>query len=246
MSLRHLLVTTATAVTIALATIVGITATAETTGALPDPVAALPTTATETAAASATDELPTRATIGVWPSTVVIPTPAPAPVVVTPPTTTPAPVEPPPTTTAPPAPEPAPAPTPSIDPGPAAGLERARAAIEAYVPARHRDRVDYVLEWIPGNTSWAWPNRLVQIGAGQADDSWDHIAFVAVHEIGHLVAYEYGTNAYLGAPPTGFPGAGNAAEVWADCYAFALTGFEWDMHCNADQKAWTRNWISQN
>ena len=104
----------------------------------------------------------------------------------------------------------------------------------------------YDLEMIPGNTSYALGRGLIRMGRGQSDDSWEHISFIAVHEFGHLVSFGHGTGAYAGAPPAGFPGSGNQAEVWADCFAWALTGVDWNAMCTSAQRDWTGDWVRTN
>ena len=67
-----------------------------------------------------------------------------------------------------------------------------------------------------------------------------------MHEFGHLVAYRMGSGAYVGAPPAGFPASGNAAEVWGDCFAWAVTGFQYTAHCTVGQRDWVANWVASN
>ena len=45
------------------------------------------------------------------------------------------------------------------------------------------------------------------------------------HEFGHLIAFRYGSQAYVGAPPEGWPAPTHRPEeAWADCVQRAFTG----------------------
>ena len=178
----------------------------------------------------------------------------------------------PPTTEAPtaPAPEPAPtttAPTPvapptdpvvapaTTDPGPV-GIDRADAALRASVAPPWLALVDPPLVSIPGATSLAWYDDnwrglRSEISEYHLASSWDHLRFVVVHEWAHHVAFDYGSRAYPGAPPAGFPSAGgNQAERWADCAATAITGHSWTPpghgSCTAEQLQFTTDWFDTN
>jgi hypothetical protein len=72
---------------------------------------------------------------------------------------------------------------------------------------------------------------------------------VVVHEFGHLLAWRFGTDAFNGAGPAGFPYAGRAPEeMWADCVAQALTGTSYPTAglggCPGDALAFTGQWLA--
>jgi hypothetical protein len=78
---------------------------------------------------------------------------------------------------------------------------------------------------IPGKTSWSSWGGLIEIGDWHLTSSVARAKNVLTHEWGHQVAWLYGTDAFNGAPPAGFPyTGGNGEEQWADCVAEALTG----------------------
>lgn len=80
------------------------------------------------------------------------------------------------------------------------------------------------VEVIPGGTSWAHTSGLIQIGQWHLDQGGSILCWTVAHEAGHLYAYKYGTQAYLGAPPEGF--YSGDVEHWADCAAFVWTGYD--------------------
>lgn len=137
----------------------------------------------------------------------------------------------------------------ACDPGPDDPAGRANNAIQMYAPAKLRGTVPYRISVVNGETSYAWSDGRIQVSRGQFNDSWDHARFIALHEYGHLVAYRHGTKAYQGAPPAGFPaGGGNHAELWADCFATAMTGVtQWGTSgrsvCSPELARWTGNYI---
>lgn len=139
------------------------------------------------------------------------------------------------------------------DPGPRARpTDRANVAIIIHVPARLRQAIPERVVSTGGNTSYSSSDGTITVGAGQMDDTWDHARFIAVHEFGHQVAFKFGTLSYLGAPPAGFPYTGrHPEEVFADCFATALTGVVWPTYgiypvCPAASVNWTRNWVHRN
>jgi hypothetical protein len=77
---------------------------------------------------------------------------------------------------------------------------------------------------VPGDTSWATTDGTIKVGQWHVDQGGSILCWTFAHEDGHLWAFRYGTQAYLGAPPAGF--ASGDVETWADCYAFVLTGYD--------------------
>jgi hypothetical protein len=176
-------------------------------------------------------------------------------------TTTTAP--PPPPTTAPPAPRVTAAPRPVVtiappttvapppppasvvnEPAPAASAEYAMSLIGQVVPARWLAAVPVRFQVIPGNTSWSSWGGLIEVGEWHLTSSVARAKNVLTHEWGHQVAWLYGTDAYNGAPPAGFPHSGsNTEEQWADCVAEALTGTSYPTgglgRCPGDALAFT-------
>jgi hypothetical protein len=117
--------------------------------------------------------------------------------------------------------------------------------LRRYVPAAWLAKVPVRITVIGGRTSWSSFDGLIEI------DQW-HLSIEAraintlVHEWGHHAAWRFGTDAYNGAPPAGFPYSG--AERWADCVAEALTGTYYPTpglgHCPSDGMAFVRSWIA--
>lgn len=187
-------------------------------------------------------------------------TPAPAP-------TAAAPVVAPPVTTEPPAPAPMPAPDPaaalpteasdapadasSDDPGTGDLVARVNAALDAVVPSAWRAAIPVQVSIIRGSTSWSFPGGSMQIASYHATGSWAHLLTVVAHEFGHQIAFADGTQAYLGAPPAGWPYAdAEPAEAWADCVSLAFTGVSDPSHglgtCPSVTLAWTATWLATN
>jgi hypothetical protein len=113
------------------------------------------------------------------------------------------------------------------DPVPAASAtpEYALSLIQQVVPARWLAAVPVRFQVIAGKTSWSSWGGLIEIGDWHLLSSVARARNVITHEWGHQVAWLYGSDAYNGAPPTGFPySGGNPEEQWADCVAEALTG----------------------
>lgn len=163
------------------------------------------------------------------------------------PTTTTAPPPPPPPP--PPAPLPAPAPpapAPAPVPSPA---ERVRAAFESSVPAVWRAAIPVRLVLIDGSTSWADHNGDIRIGSTHYNATEGKLRAVLAHEFGHLIAFRYGSQAFNGAGPSGWPSYGSIpAEAWADCVSQAFTGVLDPSHglsaCSGSSLSWTVGWLA--
>ena len=180
------------------------------------------------------------------PTTTVAPTTVPPTTVPPPPppTTVAAPRTPP-TTRAPAAPPTtaAPAPAPSGDLATyASGLlqEMVPAAWLAAVPAR--------VSVIDGDTSWSYDDGTIDMAVSHLS-SHNIARFTVAHEWGHLVAWKYGTNAYNGAGPAGFPYSGSLpAEMWADCVGVVISGVSQHSHglpgCPGDALSFTSSWLA--
>lgn len=153
-----------------------------------------------------------------------------------------------PATTTPPTTTPAPS---NGDPGTGDRLARVRAAFDRNVPGHWRDAITPRFEIIDGSTSWAHSDGTIQISKYHADADWTTVVATVTHEFGHLIAFEYGTGAYAGAPPAGWPYNGERPEeMWADCVTEAFTGIVAPSHglpgCPADTRTWTANWLATN
>lgn len=167
-------------------------------------------------------------------------------------TTTTAPPPPPaPTTTEAPAPPPPPPPPAPVDPGPAVSATPAyaRSLLEGVIPARWLAVLPVTIEVIVGKTSWSSFSGLIEIGDWHLTSSVDRARNVLAHEWGHQVAWHYGTDAYNGAPPAGFPYSGRLGEeMWADCVATALTGTSYPSHglpgCPGDALSFTSAFLA--
>jgi hypothetical protein len=146
-----------------------------------------------------------------------------------------------PATPASPPPPPRPAPSPA---------ERVRAAFDSSVPATWKAAIAVRFEIIEGGTSWGFPDGLIQIGTYHANGSTARLRATVAHEFGHLIAFRYGSKAYNGAAPAGWPAYGsNPAEAWADCVSQAFTGVIDPSHglppCQGESLTWTQAWLAK-
>jgi hypothetical protein len=198
-------------------------------------------------AQSAPGAIPTKAHLGTVPvaptTTTTVPAPPPPP----PTTTPPAPAPPPPPAL--PAPSPAPAPAPAPAP-PMSPEQRVLTAFEASVPGSWRAAITVRLEIIGGSTSWAYPDGRIQVGQAHANGSESRLRATLAHEFGHLIAFRFGSGAYNGAAPEGWPAYSNRPEeAWADCVSQAFTGIVDPSHglppCSGDSLSWTQQWLAQ-
>ena len=182
------------------------------------------------------------------PETTVPPTTAPAPTTTAPPPP-PAPA-PSPRVAAAPAPAPAPAPTPPpAPPRPADPAARVQAAYETSVPAAWRNAVPVRFQLIEGSTSWAAHDGTIQIGSTHYNGSDNLLRATIAHEFGHLIAFRYGSQAFNGAAPEGWPAYSNRPEeAWADCVSRAFTGVNDPSHglpsCAGSSLSWTADWVA--
>lgn len=145
---------------------------------------------------------------------------------------------------APPAPAPAP-PAPPADPA-----ARVQAAYESSVPAAWRAAVPVRFELIEGNTSWAAHDGTIQIGSTHYNGSDGLLRATVAHEFGHLIAFRYGSQAFNGAAPEGWPAySSRPEEAWADCVSRAFTSVNDPSHglpsCEGASLSWTASWVGQ-
>ncbi len=181
------------------------------------------------------------------PSTTAAPEPAAAPAPTSPPTTAPPPPPPPaPTTTAAPEPVAAPAPQAAQE----APADRVQRVYLAAVPGVWRDDIAVRFRIIEGSTSWGHGDGLIEVARAHVDASEAYLADVLAHEFGHLIAFRYGTKAYAGAAPEGWPAPPQSpAEAWADCVQTAFTGRSNPSHglpaCAGEQLDWAAAWVAQ-
>ncbi|HET9444127.1 MAG TPA: hypothetical protein VFO65_12435, partial [Acidimicrobiales bacterium] len=138
---------------------------------------------------------------------------------------------------------------PGADPGVLDPVARTSAALQASVPAAWLADLGVQVVIVPGTLSLSNIDGTLKIGLVAATGGWGTLRFVVVHEWAHQVAFHYGSQAHAGAPPDGFPYAGDhAQEVWADCVARGLTGVSLGTdglypECGADLAAWARAWL---
>ena len=178
-------------------------------------------------------------------------------------TTAPPPAPAPPVTAAPAAPArsapaarpaaPVSAPAPAA-PAPAAAPTRSpqqsvQAAFESSVPAAWRNTIAVTLQIIPGTTSWGHSSGRIEI-AESVVPRLDVLRVTIAHEFGHLIAYRYGSQAFTGAAPAGWPAYSNSpAEAWADCVSQVFTGIADPSHglpaCSGPSLSWTATWLGQ-
>ncbi len=232
-----------TALLLALITLLAIgpasarTVSSSTTASLPT----TPATPTSTPAPASTPAEPVAAPV----TEPVAPAPTPAPA------STPAPEAEPAPAALPTEASDAPVDVDSDDPGTGDLVARVDAALDAVVPGAWRAAIPVQVSIISGSTSWSFPGGSMQIGRYHATGSWSHLLTVVAHEFGHQIAFADGTQAYLGAPPSGWPYAGSQpAEAWADCVSLAFTGISDPSHglgdCPAATLAWTATWLATN
>ena len=127
--------------------------------------------------------------------------------------------------------------------------ERVQRSYDSSVPAAWRAAISARLEVIGGSTSWALPDGRIQIAQSHADARAGHLAVVITHEFGHLIAFRYGSGAYNGAAPAGWPEAtSNPAEHWADCVQQVFTGTVSPAHglppCAGEQLSWAHQFLA--
>jgi hypothetical protein len=205
----------------------------------PTSTAAPAPTTTVAAPVTTTTSPPPATTVAPAPSTTVAPV---APVA--PPTTAPRAPRAPTTTTAP-----APAPAAAAAPAVSASPDYAQNLLGQVVPGSWLSAVPVHFEIIAGKTSWSSFGGLIEVGDWQLTSSVGRAKFTLAHEWGHQLAWKYGTDAYNGAGPAGFPYNGPIPEEqWADCVGQALTGTSYPsggLHgCPSDSLAFTSQFLS--
>lgn len=142
------------------------------------------------------------------------------------------------------APAPAVAPAPPVDPA-----ARVEAAYESSVPAAWREAITVRFELIDGNTSWAAHDGTIQIGSAHVNGSEGLLRATIAHEFGHLVAFQFGSQAFNGAAPEGWPAySAHPEEAWADCASRVFSGVNDPSHglpdCAGGSLSWTADWLA--
>ncbi|MFL6203920.1 MAG: hypothetical protein ACJ739_01070, partial [Acidimicrobiales bacterium] len=161
------------------------------------------------------------------------------------------------TTTAPPPPPPPPAESsefaagsePTLagtapgDPGTGDLVGRAKAALESVVPGSWRQAVPVTLAIIEGSTSLSWTDGHIDVGTVHATGDWTRLQAVMGHEFGHQVGFRYGSQAHVGAAPTGWPPSGEVPveEAWADCVSGSYISY---YPCGGSSQPWTVDWMA--
>lgn len=118
------------------------------------------------------------------------------------------------------------------------------------MPAVWRNRFPWVrFQMTDGNTrtnasTYIWVNPEVL-------DPPALLGYALAHEFGHKIAYRFGTGAYFGAPPAGWPeSGGDDSEAWADCVASAFghggvsAPHYPGSHCSGDRLAFARSFLA--
>lgn len=125
---------------------------------------------------------------------------------------------------------------------------RVQAAYESSVPAAWRSTIAVHFELIEGNTSWASHDGTIQLGSSHYNGSESLLRATIAHEFGHLIAFRYGSQAFNGAAPDGWPSySSRPEEAWADCVSRAFTGLNDPSHglpsCEGASLSWAASWL---
>jgi hypothetical protein len=124
-----------------------------------------------------------------------------------------------------------------------------QAAFEASVPAAWRNAIAVHFQLIDGNTSWAAHDGTIQIGSAHYNGSESLLRATVAHEFGHLIAFRFGSQAFNGAAPEGWPAySSSPEEAWADCVSRAFSGVNDPSHglpaCAGSSLSWTADWVA--
>lgn len=135
------------------------------------------------------------------------------------------------------------------DPGAADPLARGNAAMTSAVPTAWHDALPVTLAQISGTTSLSYTDGRIEMGTYHLTGPWDHLQDVSAHEFGHQIAYNYGTQAELGAAPEGWPSSGSTpVERWADCVSRSFSGIASGSHgmspCDGASYTWAFDWLA--
>src|SRR3546814_18600979 len=98
--------------------------------------------------------------------------------------------------------------------------------------------------------SWASSSGTIQVSQGHINAGPAIVRAVLAHEFGHLIAFRYGSQAFTGAAPQGWPSySSRPEEAWADCVAQAFTGVVHPSHglpaCGGGSRSFTGHWHDQ-
>ena len=140
--------------------------------------------------------------------------------------------------------------TPHVAPSPTTDLvQRANDALASVIPAQWLADVHPWFVLIEGYTSWSSTTGRIRIARFHAAGPYERLRAIVAHEWGHQAAFKYGTHAYLGAPPAGWPYSGDRpAEAWGDCVAQTLTGTNPSRlagECNGAALQFIRDWLAR-
>lgn len=132
---------------------------------------------------------------------------------------------------------------------PSDGPAYAMGLVREVIPAAWLAVLPVRVEVIAGQTSWSSWDGLIQIGDWHLFQTAARAKNTLAHEWGHQVAWHYGTDAYNGAPPAGFPYDGRSAEEqFADCVAEVLTGTSYPSGglgaCPGDARSFTEQYLA--
>jgi hypothetical protein len=129
-------------------------------------------------------------------------------------------------------------------------VRRSSLAYSSAVPVRWRSAVPIKrLTIIGGYSSLSYSSGLTKVAAYHANGDYTRLRSVMAHEWGHQLSWKYGTRAYNGAPPAGFPQRTRATqETWADCVSWALIGRQYPYgnvpKCSRAAMVWTKRWLA--
>ena len=139
---------------------------------------------------------------------------------------------------------------PGGDPGVRNLHHRLDVAYISALPAAWRSAVPIAsLGLTDGVSSLSWPSGVTVVARIHATGRFTRLQSVLAREWAHHLAFAYGTRAYSGARPAGFPQRTRAGqETWADCVSWAAVGRQYRYDnvppCSAGALRWTRQWLA--
>ena len=118
------------------------------------------------------------------------------------------------------------------------------------IPDLWEQRIYPAIYGIDGYTSYAYTPRTIYLAEYHLRSSDQYLSVIIAHEYGHLIAFRYGTQEYLGAPPRGWPPRTDRPEEhWADCvqqvFLNVVDPTPGLPPCEGAQLQWARDWLAR-